>query len=151
MALQHFIYAHDFTIRIRATSIYSTVYQIFNLYQTSLSNSFNTGYTENIPCIEVQPQIGGDPKTIPSKKKWIAEDLLEFDSTATIDLARTYCIAEYINASDRNIFENIPAIPIPLSVLCERVSRDMLITIRQKHSAIIGCKHVDHAYIMAKL
>ena len=88
MALQHFIYAHDFTIRIRATSIYSTAYQTFNLYQICLSNSFNAGYIENIPYIEVQSQIGGDSKTIPLKKKWTAEDLLEFDSTATVDLAK---------------------------------------------------------------
>jgi hypothetical protein len=77
MALQHFIYAHDFTIRIRATSIYSTAYQTFDLYQIGLSNSFNASYTENIPFVKVQPQIGGGPKTIPSKKKWTAEDLLE--------------------------------------------------------------------------
>ena len=151
MALQHFIYAHDFTIRIRATLIYSAAYQTFNLYQTSLCNLLNIDYIENMPFVEVQPQISDGPKTMPSKKKWTVEDLLEFDSTATVDLAKTYHIAGYINASDRNIFENIPAISILLSVLCERISQDILITIKQKHSAITSSMHINRVFIIAKL
>ena len=151
MALQCFIYTHNFTARIKAISIYSPSYQPFNLNQISLSNYCNANYMENIASIKVQPQIGGGPKTIPAKKKWTAEDLLEFDPNATVDLARVYHIAGYINASNRNIFENIPTIPIPLSVLCEKASQDILITIRQKHCAIISCMHINQASIIAKL
>ena len=143
MALQCFIYAHEFTARIKATSIYSPGYQPFNLNQISLSNYCSANYIEDIASIRVQPQIGGSPKTIPAKKKWTAEDLLEFDLNATVDLAKIYCIAGYIDASDRNIFENIPAIPIPLPVLCKKASQDMLITVGQKHGAITSYMHIN--------
>ena len=106
---------------------------------------------ENIASIKVQPQIGDSPMTISAKKKWTAEDLLEFDPNVTIDLAKAYYIAGYINASDRNIFENIPAIPIPLPVLYEKASRDILITIRQNYGAIISYMHINQASIIAKL
>lgn len=50
-------------------------------------------------------------------------------------LLQLYCIAGYIQASDRNIFSNAATAAKPLSALCERPTNHIFITIEQKHGA----------------
>ena len=87
----------------------------------------------------------------PPKKKWTAEELRSFDCNAPVISTKTYRIAAYINAQDKHLFPDIPAIPIPLSVLQSRATKSMLLNIGQKHGAISRRTDLTVAGIADKL
>lgn len=75
------------------------------------------------------------------KKKWTAQELQAFDYEAPASDTKIYHIAMYINTEDKKHFSNIPAVPVPLKVLCGQATFTMLIEIGKKHG--IACMQRD--------
>lgn len=86
-----------------------------------------------------------------AKKTWTLEDLINFNFTIAIDTNKAYCIAGYINAQDKHIFQGILAIPVPLLVLCNCATKSMLLEIGKRHKVIFSCRHVSLEQTQTKL
>ena len=88
-----------------------------------------------------------DAKPAMPKKKWTAEELLEYDQKAPVLSTKTYRIATYINAADKKLFPTVPMLPIPLTILSMRATFSMLKEIAKKHNIAVKYKGVTVADI----
>ena len=104
---------------------------------------------------EERKEIGGEESKVKAKslpkKKWTAQDLKQYDMEAPVFDTKTYRIAYYINKQDKHLFSNIPAVSIPLSVVCSRATHSMLLEIGQKHGVSSQRKGISLATIVNTL
>lgn len=137
---------------------------IFRLYlsHTSLHTAFNympwsvqmmahnRKLSKAVACENLGDEmvwIGG-AKWYKPKKNWTASELLAYDSNASVEQDKSYRIAGYIHEADKHIFDRVPCLSIPISDLCQRATKDMLLTMAQKHGALTSRKHIELSRIV---
>lgn len=77
-------------------------------------------------------------KEEPKKRTWTGKELNEYklSSMAPLNDDDEYRIAAYIDKQDRHLFEKLVILPIPVSILVKRGSKDFLADVALSHKVI---------------